>query len=1266
MESKDLAVCLCPAAGLGGRKGGEHVVEERNDQSRVRGGEEERTNCRTTTTDNLPSSLDSVVSPSISYPSFPTPSSSFSVCSSTDNNQQVTTPPYRQPSSTLGSCPFPPLSPSSLPPSSSSTPPCSPSSSCSLFAPHLPSLYHVAPSVGSEILSPSPCQRRMLSGRTLSSPLRNPNTTTTAEIHPTERTSSERREGGNGGAEERPAGRVSSGFSRSAGGAVPPASESFLKLHGMNRNVDEDYKIPKWLIRQGLVCPYGYNKTFAGKYGIINYEICGKPEDPLVVTFHGLNGTHMTFQDVQDVLTKYGFRVLTFDLYGHGLSATPHFNLLYSTYGLDFFIKQTDELLAHLGLQDEPLNLIGFSMGCCIASGYARSYPAKTQRMILISPAGMLKNKPAPVRCLQACPCCIHCIPCVVCRCCFNKKRFMQKFSVEERRSGMAEALWNRLMWQLFVKRGVIGAFLGCVTKLPLWNCEQIFLETGTHGKPLLLLWGRQDAVCPPSTAKEVLECFPNGHLIVFRDATHLLLADQPQAAIATIMTFLEFPPDCQLDEWKYILPFNSKGLYVPRYLRAPPNTTLPAYLKQINYKPRYHVRLPQNEAETSTTTTTATTGPNAPSTPSASPLHRKPQRGSRTTAGLMLLDGPSSSQQAPDHIFHHPSTGPYITSPSSARPARPSPLLETDGTTQEQQQTTAPITGGEAPTGGGEGEEGSMTITEGMESPVGVRYYPRFQSGPNGTNDNGEVRDIVDTMLTGARVFASSSSLDSAGVVVAPDFLFHSQHPMPSASLQANDAELSAAVAEAQKFSTAPPHSHALPFSPSTSNVRRHSHHHRVATHDSTSPSSTSSSSCHSCTPPGLMYSPTVATTPTGSRHTPSSSGSLYPSRRRAGIGRLQTMPLEISSSRRLSLESDRAERHISLSSSAATAVQRRGGRRKWWPQLGEVHAGSSSRIRIREERSAKDASEKVRDYRRYNRADGLVEDLPGNREDTLADESEFFGRSRLDLPPPNYLLSREPHHSAVPPETASPLFGSARRTRTDLLRPWGTGSVTCLRAAVDGGGETCLHGRRRRRSGKLRRRNNEVDLSKTKDKRCVQEWKTRGVVEEKETEKAKQRWRNEPEGRRGAWLLGKRRIRCLMMLTRSYYHSSSGSSCAADAVHGVDSNSEGVYVTGCCSPTPTSGGLSLYSSSGNNHREHKPMNTITPTTRSTFGRWNDVCDDVGKTVGSCGLTNGQDSSNSSGAAYVSCLQLRSPLPDVVVHLLPSAGGGVLEVGAE
>eukprot|EP01054_Gregarina_sp_Poly1_P005018 Gregarina_sp_Poly_1__5017@NODE_265_length_10384_cov_23_891344_g231_i0_p3_GENE_NODE_265_length_10384_cov_23_891344_g231_i0NODE_265_length_10384_cov_23_891344_g231_i0_p3_ORF_typecomplete_len462_score42_69Hydrolase_4/PF12146_8/7e28Abhydrolase_1/PF00561_20/2_1e26Abhydrolase_6/PF12697_7/3_7e16DUF1057/PF06342_12/1_1e15DLH/PF01738_18/8_1e10Abhydrolase_2/PF02230_16/0_00063Abhydrolase_2/PF02230_16/0_22Abhydrolase_2/PF02230_16/3_6e03Chlorophyllase2/PF12740_7/7_3e08DUF1100/PF06500_11/8_3e07FSH1/PF03959_13/ len=341
-----------------------------------------------------------------------------------------------------------------------------------------------------------------------------------------------------------------------------------------------------------MLCPYSYAHVMKGTKGPINYALTGN-EGPLVITFHGLNGTRMTFQDVSENLRKFNFRVLTFDLYGHGLSACPSFSVFGANYNTDFFCDQTDDILKHLHLQDERYNLIGFSMGCVIATAFAKRHLAQIDRIVLISPAGLIKQKPLPVRILKTCQCYVPCIPALVCKCCFCQRRFITNFTPEERENGSAKAIWDRMMWLLFVKKGSIPAFLGCVSRLPLWDAREMFAEVGARGIPTLILWGAQDTVVPLDVAGDVTSCFVNSHLIVFSYSSHLVLADAAAGSIASILTFFQFPSTARLEDFQYLLPFSPEGLYRKPNRRRPPDMAMNDYFKLIKYRPEQWIKLP-------------------------------------------------------------------------------------------------------------------------------------------------------------------------------------------------------------------------------------------------------------------------------------------------------------------------------------------------------------------------------------------------------------------------------------------------------------------------------------------------------------------------------------------------------------------------------------------------------------------------------------------------------------------------------------------------
>merc|ERR1712137_1174124 len=262
-------------------------------------------------------------------------------------------------------------------------------------------------------------------------------------------------------------------------------------------------------------------------------------------------------------LVAEGFCMLSFDLYGHGLSNAPEVDLCDCSfpcckrrrprlYTIDFFVDQTEELLLWLGLEATPVNIIGFSLGGTIAVAFAKRHPDQVKRLLVMSPAGFLPKIPCLWYVLQACWCCIILLlPRMLCACLCQRAQFIR--SLKKNNASLADSVaensWAKFVWQFYIKRGVAGATLAVMHRIPWFNLRDMFQEVGKHPRPVLLIWGFHDKLNPViPVAEEVKRCFSNCGLVIIRDAGHISLCDQPRLVAFHTLKFLQMPLDVDLE----------------------------------------------------------------------------------------------------------------------------------------------------------------------------------------------------------------------------------------------------------------------------------------------------------------------------------------------------------------------------------------------------------------------------------------------------------------------------------------------------------------------------------------------------------------------------------------------------------------------------------------------------------------------------------------------------------------------------------------------
>ncbi len=117
--------------------------------------------------------------------------------------------------------------------------------------------------------------------------------------------------------------------------------------------------------------------------GVTHYQWLGGARGPVIVCIHGLTMPSPVWYAIAQGLSKLGYRVLVYDLYGRGFSDAPR-----GAQTGDFFARQLRDLLDHQKLT-EDVTLMGYSMGGSIATHFTAKYPERVRRLILLASGGI-------------------------------------------------------------------------------------------------------------------------------------------------------------------------------------------------------------------------------------------------------------------------------------------------------------------------------------------------------------------------------------------------------------------------------------------------------------------------------------------------------------------------------------------------------------------------------------------------------------------------------------------------------------------------------------------------------------------------------------------------------------------------------------------------------------------------------------------------------------------------------------------------------------
>lgn len=255
----------------------------------------------------------------------------------------------------------------------------------------------------------------------------------------------------------------------------------------------------------------------------LHVRVSGPDTAPAIVLLHGFGSSLHTWDAWAEALAP-DYRVIRFDLPGFGLTgADPR-----DDYSDRRAMAIIDALLDQLGLT--KASFVGNSLGGRIAWRYAAEYPARVDKLVLISPDGFAspgfeyERRPTVPVVMKVMP---YVLP-----------RFLMRMNLQPAFADPAaldETLLARY-YDLLLAPGVRRAMLARLAQVYLPHPEPLLARITA---PTLLLWGERDALIPIANAADYIGALPRATLVPLPGLGHVPQEEAPAKALMPLREFL-------------------------------------------------------------------------------------------------------------------------------------------------------------------------------------------------------------------------------------------------------------------------------------------------------------------------------------------------------------------------------------------------------------------------------------------------------------------------------------------------------------------------------------------------------------------------------------------------------------------------------------------------------------------------------------------------------------------------------------------------------
>jgi len=256
------------------------------------------------------------------------------------------------------------------------------------------------------------------------------------------------------------------------------------------------------------------------KDGLTHYDVAGPESGPVVILVHGFSVPYYIWDTTFAALADAGFRVIRYDLFGRGYSDRPDMD-----YNGALFERQIVNLIDALEI-DEPVDVIGLSMGGAVTMRFAANHSELARKIVLVDPAHEASATPKWPQPIGSLLLALTYIPHVA-------DGQMTDFVYPENYPSWVEQYRVQMTYEGF-RRAIISTIYHFGTEDHLANYRKV----QELARPVKLIWGVEDQTVDISGADTVRTVLDVDFMPV-EDAGHLPHIEQAEITNSAIVEYL-------------------------------------------------------------------------------------------------------------------------------------------------------------------------------------------------------------------------------------------------------------------------------------------------------------------------------------------------------------------------------------------------------------------------------------------------------------------------------------------------------------------------------------------------------------------------------------------------------------------------------------------------------------------------------------------------------------------------------------------------------